>query len=47
MHKIYRLIFTVSLVLTTAGAVSAQSRDFKLGQWTEIHTSIAKELRRS
>ena len=47
MHKIYRLIFTVSLVLTTAGAVSAQSRDFKLGQWTEIHNSIVKELSRS
>ena len=28
-------------------AAVAQSRDFKLGQWTEIHNSIIKELSRS
>ena len=26
---------------------SAQSKSFKLGQWTEIHNSIVKELNRS
>ena len=25
---------------------SAQSKSFKLGQWTEIHSSIVKELNR-
>lgn len=28
-------------------AASAQSKSFKLGQWTEIHSSIVKELNRS
>ncbi len=36
-----------AMLLMVSGAVSAQSRSFKLGQWTEIQNSILKELNRS
>ena len=41
--------YAVTAFLATALAVvsSAQSRSFKLGQWTEIYNSIVKELNRS
>ena len=39
----------ITFFLTTiiAGQVNAQSKGFKLGQWTEIHNGIVKELSRS
>ena len=45
MNRIYILLTAV--LMATALNASAQSKDFKLGQWTEIHTSIIKELNRS
>ena len=46
MHKINT--YMIMAVLLLAGhTASAQSRDFKLGQWTEIHNGIMKELSRS
>lgn len=44
MKHLYTLLLAVILTGTTA---MAQSPDFKLGQWTEIHNSIIKELSRS
>jgi len=48
MKRIYFCIFT-TVVMLFAGtmAAEAQSKDFKMGQWTEIHNSIIKELNRS
>lgn len=46
MRKIQILLIAV-LYIMTAQTAAAQSRDFKLGQWTEIHNSILKELSRS
>lgn len=37
----------MAVVLLAGQTVAAQSRDFKLGQWTEIHNGIVKELSRS
>ena len=46
-----RHIITLSTAITIALAaiqtLSAQSQNFKLGQWSEIHNSIIKELNRS
>ena len=45
MHKTHILF---SFILLTIGiSLQAQSKDFKLGQWTEIQNSIVKELNRS
>lgn len=41
---ILMMLLTVPALLQEAGA---QSRSFKLGQWTEIHNSILKQLNRS
>ncbi len=46
MRKINILYFT-ALSLLAGVSAAAQSRDFKLGQWTEIHNAIVKELSRS
>lgn len=35
------------MIFVASYTVSAQSQSFKLGQWTEIHNSILKELNRS
>jgi len=35
------------LLFMAGGAAKGQSKDFKLGQWTEIHGAIIKELNRS
>ena len=40
-------ICTIAASLLVCLAVSAQSRNFNLGKWTEIHASILKELNRS
>ena len=37
----------VATVLAAIQTTSAQSQNFKLGQWSEIHNSILKELNRS
>ena len=44
MRHLYTFILAVILSGTAA---FAQSQDFKLGQWTEIHNSIVRELSRS
>ena len=36
-----------AMTFVASYTVSAQSQSFKLGQWTEIHNSILKELNRS
>ena len=36
-----------AMALAASATLSAQSKSFKLGQWTEIHNSIVKELNRS
>ena len=46
MRKI-NIIFIAALCLLAGGTAMAQTRDFKLGQWTEIHNGIIKELSRS
>ena len=46
MRFIHTLII-VAAFLSTGIAANAQSKDFKLGQWTEIHNGIIKELSRS
>ena len=47
MNKIkISLVAAVLLVICGLDA-TAQSKNFKLGQWTEIHSSIIKELNRS
>ena len=47
MKRIHILLITAVLGLMAGQAAVAQTRDFKLGQWTEIHNSIIKELSRS
>lgn len=44
--QLRRLILPFALALICAGA-SAQTRDFKMGKWTEIQNAILKELSRS
>ena len=46
MRFIHTLII-VAAFLSTGIAANAQSKEFKLGQWTEIHNGIIKELSRS
>ena len=46
MRFIHTLII-VAAFLSTGIAANAQSKEFKLGQWTEIHNGIVKELSRS
>ena len=36
-----------AMILAASFTATAQSKSFKLGQWTEIHNSIIKELNRS
>lgn len=46
--KISRYIAILILAaLTTAPSLTGQSKGFKLGQWTEIHHGIVRELNRS
>ena len=45
-NRIYGII-AVSLLLATAAAADAQSKGFKLGQWSEISNAILMELNRS
>ena len=48
MRKIYStIIIAAAVLLLCSQNASAQSNDFKLGKWTEIHNGILKELSRS
>lgn len=47
MKQIRHTITVIAALLLAAAGASAQSKGFKLGQWTEIHSSILKELNRS
>lgn len=42
-----KITLWVALFLLAAGTLSAQDKNFKLGQWVEIHNAILKELSRS
>jgi carboxyl-terminal processing protease len=42
-----RYIITLATALAAITSLSAQSQNFKLGQWSEIHNSILKELNRT
>ena len=46
MRFTHTFIIAVAILLTGIAA-NAQSKEFKLGQWTEIHNGIIKELSRS
>ena len=45
--KYLSIIATFALALFAGQSAGAQSKEFKLGQWTEIHNGIIKELSRS
>ncbi|MDE6146643.1 MAG: S41 family peptidase [Bacteroidales bacterium] len=45
--NIITLIMATAMIASAAEPSSAQSQSFKLGQWTEIHNSVIKELNRS
>ena len=47
IRKIHTILFAVAMILIGSRTAQAQSKDFKLGQWTEIQSSIIKELNRS
>ena len=46
-RNIITLLTATAIALAASATLSAQSKSFKLGQWTEIHNSIVKELNRS
>ena len=46
-RHIITLSTAIAIALAGLQTISAQSQNFKLGQWTEIHNSILKELNRS
>ena len=45
--NIITLFMAAAMGLAASYAVSAQSQSFKLGQWSEIHNAVLKELNRS
>ena len=47
MRKYYIFIMATAILLMSPLYSGAQSKEFKLGQWTEIHNGIIKELSRS
>jgi carboxyl-terminal processing protease len=47
MKKIFTFIYIFAVAAIAANTLSAQSKTFKLGQWTEIQNSIVRELNRS
>ena len=46
-RNIITILMATAIALAASATLSAQSKSFKLGQWTEIHNSIVKELNRS
>ena len=47
MNKVKILLAATVLLIMSGVGAHAQSKNFKLGQWTEIHSSIIKELNKS
>ncbi len=47
MNKVKIFFAATALMIIFGLDAQAQSKNFKLGQWTEIHSSIVKELNRS
>ena len=47
MKRYIYIIIAAAAVIFSAYDATAQSKSFRLGQWTEIHNSIVKELNRS
>ena len=47
MSKVKILLALAASIVISGLSAHAQSKNFKLGQWTEIHGSIIKELNRS
>ena len=47
MKKLFTFIYIFAVAAIAANTLSAQSKTFKLGQWTEIQNSIVRELNRS
>ena len=47
MNMSKKTIIAAAAIVVVCGASFAQSKSFKLGQWTEIQNSILKELNRS
>jgi carboxyl-terminal processing protease len=45
--KRFSIIVAAAMAFFATQTASAQSKGFKLGQWSEIHNSIIKELNRS
>ena len=45
--KTKTIIAAAAAILISCSAATAQSQNFKLGQWTEIQNAIIKELNRS
>ena len=46
-RNIITFFMAAAMIFAASHAASGQSKSFKLGQWTEIHNSIIKELNRS
>lgn len=46
-NLIITLLMAAAMTFSTSQNADAQSKSFKLGQWTEIHDGIVKELNRS
>ena len=46
-NLIITFLMAAAMAFTTSQNADAQSKSFKLGQWTEIHDGIVKELNRS
>lgn len=46
-RNIITFFVAAAMIFAASHAASGQSKSFKLGQWTEIHNSIIKELNRS
>ena len=47
MNRVKILLAAATMLVISGYGAYAQSKNFKLGQWTEIHSSIIKELNRS
>ena len=46
-RNVITLLMAAAMIFAASHAASCQSKSFRLGQWTEIHNSIIKELNRS
>lgn len=47
MKRLNTVIILTAILYFAADTLNAQSKTFKLGQWSEIHSSIIKELNKS